>query len=321
MVSRTKPRTDSMNKVQFLYASSEWRERSNSSEAVTSIPSLLSRAKSIRSACVVGATGFVGQHLVNLLARAGVELTIVTRDVAKAKSSLGKYERRGQTLKYFELPSSKSESADNFKDCFAKKDAVVNLAGAPVAGRRWSETYKEELISSRVGVTQRIVDTIKAIDKEERPKVLVNASAVGYYGVSDIKEFDETSPPGDDFLAYLCQRWESAAQQLDQSFGTRVVILRLGVVIGPGGGVLASMTPIFQMFLGGPVGTGRQWISWIQMTDLISLIISSITREDMYGVYNACSPNPVTMNDFCTSLGNVIGRPSWLPVPDRKSVV
>jgi NAD dependent epimerase/dehydratase family enzyme len=112
-----------------------------------------------------GATGFVGQHLVNLLARAGVELTIVTRDVAKAKSSLGKYERRGQTLKYFELPSSKSESADNFKDCFAKKDAVVNLAGAPVAGRRWSETYKEELISSRVGVTQRIVDTIKAIDK------------------------------------------------------------------------------------------------------------------------------------------------------------
>lgn len=109
--------------------------------------------------------------------------------------------------------------------------------------------------------------------------------------------------------------WESAAQQLDQSFGTRVVILRFGVVIGSGGGVLSSMTPIFGMFLGGPIGTGRQWISWIQVIDLVSLIIRSITDESMYGVYNACSPGPVTMNEFCNTLGSVISRPSWLPVP------
>ncbi|GJQ11369.1 hypothetical protein GpartN1_g3160.t1 [Galdieria partita] len=290
------------------------RDRAPSDIIATQL-SVLDQARSFKSACIVGATGFVGQYLVLLLARAGVELTIVTRDVAKAKAIFAKYERRGQSLQYCELSSSHRSHNEILKTCFSKKDAIVNLAGAPIAGRRWTETYKEQLISSRVRVTQKIVEVIKTMDKEERPKVLVNASAVGYYGVSDSKEFDETSPPGDDFLAVLCRRWESAAQQLDQSFGTRVVILRFGIVIGSGGGVLGSMTPIFQMFLGGPVGTGRQWISWIQVMDLVSLIIHSITNENMFGVYNACSPAPVTMSDFCNTLGKIIGRPSWIPVP------
>ncbi|GJD12792.1 Epimerase family protein slr1223 [Galdieria sulphuraria] len=268
------------------YSSSKRGEDRAYSEITAANRSLLDRAKKVKSVCIVGATGFVGQQLVTLLAKAERKqlLEILDQDV-------------------------------NFKACLAKKDAVVNLAGAPIAGKRWSEAYKDELISSRVRVTQKIVEMIMSMDKEERPKVLINASAVGYYGVSDSKEFDESSPPGDDFLAVLCRKWESAARQLDQSFGTRVVILRFGIVVGSGGGVLGSMTPIFQMFLGGPVGTGRQWISWIQIMDLVNLIIRSITDENMLGVFNACSPEPVTMNDFCETLGNIIGRPNWLPVP------
>ncbi|EME29613.1 cell division inhibitor [Galdieria sulphuraria] len=297
------------------YSSSKRGEDRAYSEITAANRSLLDRAKKVKSVCIVGATGFVGQQLVTLLAKAGVELTIVTRDVARAKATFGKYERRGYSLQYCQLPSLVLDQDVNFKACLAKKDAVVNLAGAPIAGKRWSEAYKDELISSRVRVTQKIVEMIMSMDKEERPKVLINASAVGYYGVSDSKEFDESSPPGDDFLAVLCRKWESAARQLDQSFGTRVVILRFGIVVGSGGGVLGSMTPIFQMFLGGPVGTGRQWISWIQIMDLVNLIIRSITDENMLGVFNACSPEPVTMNDFCETLGNIIGRPNWLPVP------
>ncbi|HAJ60128.1 MAG TPA: TIGR01777 family protein, partial [Cyanobacteria bacterium UBA8543] len=139
------------------------------------------------------------------------------------------------------------------------------------------------------------------------------ASAIGYYGTSETATFDETSPAGNDFLAEVCQAWESEAQKVKDA-GVRLVILRLGIVLG-NGGALAKMIPPFQLFAGGPIGTGHQWFSWIHRDDLVTLILEAISRPDIEGVLNATAPNPVRMSEFCQTLGQTLNRPSWLPVP------
>jgi uncharacterized protein (TIGR01777 family) len=151
------------------------------------------------------------------------------------------------------------------------------------------------------------------IQAEPKPQVLVNASAIGYYGTSETATFDETSAAGDDFLAHVCQEWESEARKVTEA-GVRLVIFRIGIVLGMGGAI-AKMLPPFKLFAGGPIGTGRQWFSWIHQEDLVSLIIRALTQPDMEGVYNATAPNPVRMGEFCATMGQVLNRPSWLPVP------
>jgi uncharacterized protein (TIGR01777 family) len=146
-----------------------------------------------------------------------------------------------------------------------------------------------------------------------KPTVLVNASAIGYYGTSETAAFDETSPPGNDFLAEVCQAWEAEAQKVKDA-GVRLVIVRLGIVLG-NGGALAKMIPPFQLFAGGPLGTGQQWFAWIDRDDLVRLLIEALTRPDIEGVLNATAPNPVRMSELCEKLGEVLHRPSWLPVP------
>ncbi len=141
----------------------------------------------------------------------------------------------------------------------------------------------------------------------------MNASAIGYYGTSETATFDETSGPGQDFLAEVCKNWEAAAAPV-QAAGVRLVILRIGIVLGMGGAI-AKMLPAFKLFAGGPIGTGRQWFSWIHREDLVSLIIRAVTDSAMIGTYNATAPNPVRMADFCHQLGTAMQRPSWLPVP------
>eukprot|EP00871_Galdieria_phlegrea_P005713 jgi/Galph1/629/GphlegSOOS_G5421.1 len=277
--------------------------------------SALEEARILKKVVVAGATGFVGKNLVELLSRAGVEVVVITRDITKAKEALKALERKSLPFRFIPWSTPFDINNTETKASFVRADAVINLAGAPLTAKKWSDEYKKDLLNSRVESTKSIVELIKSLDKTERPKVFVNTSAIGYYGVSEDKAFDESSPPGDSFLATLCRQWESAAQQLDESFGTRVVILRFGIVLGPGGGALSAMVPIFRLFMGGPVGSGRQWVSWIQIEDLKRLILYTVTNEDMKGVYNACSPNPVTMKQFCETLGGVISRPSWLPAP------
>jgi hypothetical protein len=187
----------------------------------------------------------------------------------------------------------------------------VNLAGQSIAENRWTEKEKQEILDSRRLGTQKIVEAISQANP--KPKVLINASAIGYYGTSETATFDETSPAGNDFLAEVCKVWEAEAQNV-KDLGVRLVILRLGIVLGDGG-ALAKMLPAFKMFVGGPLGTGKQWFSWIHRDDLVNLIIEALNRPDMEGVFNATAPNPVRMSEFCQVVGEVLNRPSWLPVP------
>jgi len=190
-------------------------------------------------------------------------------------------------------------------------DAVVNLAGAGIADERWTPERKQEIIDSRETATRKIVEAIAQANP--KPSVLVSSSAIGYYGSSETATFDESSPAGDDFLAQVCQKWEAAAQNVTDS-GTRLVILRTGIVLGMGGAVAKMVLP-FKLFAGGPIGTGRQWFSWIHRDDLVSLILKAITDSSMTGTFNATAPQPVRMAEFCTVMGAVMNRPSWLPVP------
>lgn len=255
---------------------------------------------------VTGATGFVGSRLVERLQQEGHQVLVLTRNVEKARrvfppSAFPKIEIVGYT------PLESGAWQNQISGC----DGVVNLAGAPIAESRWTTERKQEILDSRKIGTQKIVEAIA--QAESKPSVLVNSSAIGYYGTSETARFDETSPPGQDFLAQVCQAWEAEAEKVKQA-GTRLVILRTGIVLGQGGAIAKMLLP-FQLFAGGPLGTGKQWFSWVHIDDLVNLIISTLTQSEMSGVFNATAPQPVRMSELCHALGQVLNRPSWLPVP------
>lgn len=190
-------------------------------------------------------------------------------------------------------------------------DAVVNLAGASVAGKRWTASYKKEIQGSRVLTTRALVESIERA--ERKPRVLVNASAVGYYGGRRAPEdelVDESASPGSDFLATVVTAWEAEAQKAS----VRSVQLRTGVVLSKKGGALDKMVPPFKAFAGGPIGSGEQWLPWIHLDDEIAAILFCID-EDLEGPVNLTAPEPATMNDFAAALGRALHRPSWARVP------
>jgi hypothetical protein len=191
-------------------------------------------------------------------------------------------------------------------------DAVINLAGEPIAGKRWTPKQKEILRSSRVDGTRALVDAIAKA--QVKPKLMISGSAVGYYGPHGDEALNEDSKPGDDFLARLCVDWEAQAQKAE-SLGVRVCFLRTGIVLAKGEGALKKMVPPFKMFFGGPLGSGRQWMPWIHIEDEIGLIQFLIDNEGARGAFNGIAPNPVTMAEFSKTLGGVLNRPSWARVP------
>ncbi|MFY7696916.1 MAG: TIGR01777 family oxidoreductase, partial [Cyanobium sp.] len=193
----------------------------------------------------------------------------------------------------------------------AAAEGVVNLVGEPIAERRWTDSQRQLLRDSRLLTTTALVKAIGQLPKP--PQVLVSASAVGVYGSSEEDTFVESSPAASDFLGQLCQDWEAAA--LAAANVCRVVVLRLGIVLGPDGGALGKMLPVFRAGFGGPVGSGQQWMSWIQRHDLCRLVATALEDPRYRGTYNAVAPEPVRMADFARSLGEVLGRPSLLPVP------
>jgi len=154
---------------------------------------------------------------------------------------------------------------------------------------------------------------MNALPKDQRPKVFVSSSAVGFYGSSEVAEFDESSPSGGDFLADVCRKWEAAANEAQVD---RVVIVRTGIVLAREGGALGKMLPVFQLFAGGPLGSGRQWFSWVHRDDLVGLMLEAVGNDKYQGVYNGTAPRPVRMGEMCDNLGRILGRPSWLPVPE-----
>ena len=255
---------------------------------------------------IAGATGFVGSRLVEKLQAAGHQVVVLSRDAARARRVFP-----ASAYPNLEVVAYTPAESGDWQKSIAGCDAVVNLAGLPIAEERWTPARQQAILDSRKLTTAKLVEAI--VNANPRPSVFVSASAIGYYGTSETAEFDETSPAGNDFLAAVCKDWEAAAQPAKNA-GTRLAILRLGIVLGMGG-ALAKMLPPFKLFAGGPLGTGKQWFSWVHREDVVDLILYALQNSQVQGVLNATAPNPVRMNELCQTLGEVLKRPSWLPVP------
>ncbi|MBD2300913.1 TIGR01777 family protein [Nostoc sp. FACHB-87] len=255
---------------------------------------------------ITGATGLVGSRLVERLQTEGHQVLVLTRNAGFAQKVFP-----AVNFPSVEIITYTPTTSGTWQDAVSGCEAVVNLAGEPIGEGRWTAERKQEILNSRQLGTQKIVEAIAKANS--KPRVLVNTSAIGFYGTSETATFDEASVSGNDFLAQVCQAWEAEATKVKDA-GVRLVILRFGIVLGKGG-ALAKMIPPFQMFAGGPIGSGRQWFSWIHIDDVVNLILQALSKSDMEGVYNATAPNPVRMNDLAQTVGTVLNRPSWLPVP------
>ncbi len=256
---------------------------------------------------LLGCSGFVGRELVPYLLQLGHSLTLVSRQAQPFPSLVG------ERLNVLRLNPSDPDSwgHDGLDAALAAADGVVNLVGEPIAEKRWTPAHRQVLLDSRVRTTELLVQAMAKLDTP--PQVLVNGSAVGFYGTSETACFKESSPSGHDVLAEICRAWEAAADQVPA--GCRLVTLRIGIVLGPDGGALGKMLPVFRAGFGGPVGSGKQWLSWIHRSDLCRLIAEALEDASYSGTYNAVAPTPTTMGGLATALGRTLGRPSLLPVP------
>ena len=249
---------------------------------------------------ITGASGFIGSELVERLGSTH-DLKLLTRQRPK-KAVFS----RAQWILW--EPGAPGE----WERCVEGADGIINLAGEPIANKRWSLEQKDRIRFSRVNTTRALVRAIaKAKDK---PKFLISGSAVGYYGPRGDEPLTENSPAGAGFLADVCREWEDEARQA-QGHGVRVVLLRTGIVLGKGEGALAKMVKPFKLFAGGYLGSGKQWMPWIHVEDEVGLIQFLMDHENAAGAFNVTAPNPVTMGEFCKALASVLNRPSWAPVP------
>lgn len=253
-------------------------------------------------AVVTGATGLVGR---NLLSR-------VDQAVALSRGSAAARAKLGAAADAVFAWDPLCEPAP--PDAFDSADAVFHLAGETVAEGRWNAAKKARIRDSRVVGTRNLVATLRQLERP--PRVLVSASAVGYYGDRGDEFLDETAAPGSDFLAQVCADWEREALAAGEA-GIRVVTVRIGIVLSSRGGALAKMLTPFRLGLGSPLGSGRQWMSWIHLDDLIDLLLLAAERQDLQGAINATAPAPVTNREFTTALGRAVHRPTFLPaVPE-----
>ncbi|VAX34794.1 Cell division inhibitor Slr1223 (YfcH in EC), contains epimerase/dehydratase and DUF1731 domains [hydrothermal vent metagenome] len=192
-------------------------------------------------------------------------------------------------------------------------DVVVNLAGEPIADKRWSKQQKQRISNSRLDSTQKLISYFKTL--KHKPKLFISGSAIGYYGINKTDDIiDETASGDESFSSQLCQQWEAAALQA-QTLGIRTCLLRTGIVLGKGGGALKKMLFPFKIGLGGKIGEGKQWMSWIHLDDLVGIILYCINQENLTGPINGTSPNPVTNQEFTKILGKILKRPTLLPMP------
>jgi len=251
---------------------------------------------------ISGATGFIGRRLCRELGEAGHNLSALSRNPALAQRALPVLH---QTFGWEPIAAPPPTQA------FARVDAVIHLAGESVSGR-WTAAKKRAIRESRLRGTANLIKAIAGLS--QRPKLLISASASGYYGERGEEQLDEKSPPGAGFLAELCQAWEGEARRA-QELGLRVVCLRTGIVLGAGGGALAALLPPFKLGLGGRMGSGRQWWSWVHLDDVIGIIIEALADETLDGPLNLTSPRPLRQGEFARILGRIVGRPTLLPTP------
>lgn len=250
-----------------------------------------------------GGTGFIGKALLSRLVREGHQILLLSRNPERTPDP--------QQKNVTAVPWDAREVGP-WAQSVDGADAVINLSGENIAAKRWTAAQKARILQSRLAATKAIVSAIERAKKA--PPVLVNASAVGYYG--DVPEGDvtESHPRGKGFLAEVCEQWEKEALVAKRK-GVRVVLLRTGIVLEKGGGAIQKMLPPFLCFLGGPLGSGRQWFPWIHLEDEVGAILYAIKNSALSGPVNAVSPHPVRLKDFCSAFARVLHRPSWLPVP------
>lgn len=249
---------------------------------------------------LAGGTGLIGKALTQELLRQNHRVILLTRRPQKQESqSMTVVEWDGKTLGPWAA----------FVD---GADAVVNLCGESIAARRWTPAQKEKIIFSRLDPTRVLVQAVSKAQK--KPGLFISASAVGYYGSRAEELITESAEPGAGFLAGTCIRWEAEAGKAEE-FGTRVVLMRLGMVLDKDAGALSKLLPPFYFFLGGPLGSGKQWMPWIHRDDAVGVVLHFLNTPELQGPVNAVAPEAVTMEKFCATLGEVLGRPSWLRVP------
>jgi uncharacterized protein (TIGR01777 family) len=244
---------------------------------------------------ITGGTGFIGAPLTRELREAGHNVSITTRRQSGSKDKLA-----------WNPPELIS------LDIMSKTDAVVNLAGEKIAPARWTKDKKERILSSRINTTQALVQSMKVANP--KPKVLVSASAIGYYGPHGDESVTEDTPAASDYLADVCKKWEAEALKA-RELGVRVVLVRIGGVLEADGGALPQMIIPYKFFLGGPIGSGKQWFSWIHRDDVVGIIKYTLEHESISGPINATAPHPVTNKEFSAALGNTLKKPSFLAVP------
>jgi len=249
-------------------------------------------------ALITGATGLVGRHLLGRIENP----VVLSRNPDEARRRLGSVEAHAWN------PAGGPAPAEALRGV----EVVFNLAGEPVADGRWSDEKKRRIRDSRVAGTRNLVSAFATL--ETRPKVLVSASAVGYYGDRGDEELDERSTPGHGFLAEVCVDWEREAMAAEQ-LGVRVVCVRIGIVLAPGGGALASMLTPFRLGLGGRLGNGKQWMPWVHIKDVAGVMLLASRNDAIRGPMNAVAPRPVTNLDFTRALAHAVHRPALLPVP------
>lgn len=251
---------------------------------------------------VFGGTGFIGRNLAQELLSQGYQVHIVTRNSGRAPNIPG---YGIKTIQW--QPSFPLTSIGEMKDV----DVIVNLAGESIGKRRWTSSVKQEILGSRIRTTKAIVEAIN--EGGINPKVLINASAVGFYGPRGDEILTEATDAGVDFLAQVCSAWEKEAFRVRSL--TRVITLRIGVVLGSEGALKRMLIP-FRFYIGGPLGKGNQWLSWIHIQDLTRIMVFAIEHPELQGPINATAPEPVPMETFCKIIGHVLSKPSWLPVPE-----
>jgi uncharacterized protein (TIGR01777 family) len=245
---------------------------------------------------IAGGSGFIGAELTRQLLQHGHEVSVLTRNPASV--------RAGRAVEW------NAKSQGEWSPVVAGADVVVNLAGENIGAGRWTEARKQRLIGSRLNATRALIETMRG--EPARQRAFISASAVGYYGLRGDEELDETSPRGSGFLAELSQQWEREAREAEPL--SRLIILRLGVVMEEGGALAKMMLP-FKLGVGGRVGSGEQWMSWVDREDVIRLVEWVIAKSDARGVYNGTSPNPVRNREFARALGRALHRPAMFPAP------
>jgi hypothetical protein len=253
---------------------------------------------------ITGGTGFIGTLLVRRLSQESHSIVLLSRSASRSYRLNNADVRIVRWDPY--APGEWMREIDG-------ADTVINLVGKNVFEQRWNDTVKRQILDSRVVPTALLVDAIARAEK--KPSLLISASAVGFYGDRNDEEITETSGPGDDILAEVVQRWEGAAYEAER-YGVRVATPRIGLVLEKSGGMIGKMLLPFRLCAGGRIGSGRQYLPWVHMDDVVRGMLFPIEKQNFHGVYNLVSPHPVTMNEFVRTFGKVLHRPSWLPVPD-----